>query len=88
MGNKPIIMTTETKRCSACGKKVRLVYDPKRPGKKQFRLIADHDSLQLGSSLRYMSDPAQDETLEKARCPGSRKSPHRGRWYRRVGRVF
>jgi hypothetical protein len=69
-------MKTKTKRCSRCGKKIRLLKDG---------TIASHQSQVQASKVRYMSRPDLDDYVITAECTGSYELPHKGRWYGKVG---
>lgn len=65
-----------TKRCSRCGKKIRVLRDG---------TIASHDTRIMASRTRHMSRPDLDDFVLTVHCPGSYEKPHRGRWKGEIG---
>ena len=63
-----------TKRCSECGKKVRVCKDG---------TIGQH----ISKTLSQGSDWRDDHYVTLDTCPGAGKAPWKGKYYRKVGYV-
>lgn len=66
----------KTKRCSLCGKKIRLLKDG---------TVGYHNRRALASTHQFMSRPDLDDYIITTHCDGSGQPPWKGRWHWSIG---